>query len=193
VWDEAVSERVLYLIGQGHRVEALRRVDPAMPGRPVIERWRRARPDFDFDFRVNALMGRLARRRAERHALLETVEARLLSVGSLKRLGGRNGLPRAATLYAWVRRDRAFAERVRFAREFHRELLLDRAWALVRIDEGLSAAELRRGLAPLTRRVGQLAPRGGGWRPDPAGLPAAWPMPRARWRKRSTARPAGGR
>lgn len=156
-WDAGLAERVLYLVGQGATIGGLRAADPAMPSARTVRGWRRARPDFDFDLGVNVAAGRVARGRARRRAWLEPLCAAIVEGASLSDLGAVEGLPHRGTLYAWVARDRVFAEAVARAcahrGDWYRDRMvqeLDRMGVL-----GVSAA--RALLKPLSRRMGDLS------------------------------------
>jgi len=160
-WDEAVADRVLLMIGRGHSGKRLGEVDPALPGYRVIRRWRRERPEFDAEVRVTQRMGRLARGWARRRAVLEPLLNGIVRGGSLNSLSGKNGLPCRATLYAWVRRDPAFAREVAQACDDREDWYTDQMQIIADEAGPISVADARRRVAPLSRRLGQLRGRPG--------------------------------
>jgi hypothetical protein len=111
-WDPGLADRVLYQVGRGVALTRLRAVNPALPSAFAIRRWRRERPDFDFDLRANLKMGRSMRLRAKRRARMEPVCWAIVQGASLHDLAGRDGFPHRTTLYGWVARDPEIAREV---------------------------------------------------------------------------------
>jgi hypothetical protein len=164
-WSAALADRVLLLVGRGHPCDSLRRLDPALPAYEVIRRWRRERPVFDAEFRMNLRMGRLARGgargKAHRTAVLEPLLDGIVCGGSLHSLGGRDGLPSRDTLYRWVGRDRDFAREVTQACEHREDWYNDQILEIADEAQRIGVAEARRRMAPLSRQLGQLKRRPG--------------------------------
>jgi transposase-like protein len=160
-WDEALADRILLHVGRGHSVRRLRRVDPTLPGAGVIARWRRERPDFDSDLRVNMAAGRYARVPARMAAVLDPLRDRIIEGGSLQSLGGKHGLPSRATLYNWVRRSSDFAREIAQACEHREDWYTDQLQMIAEEAQVLGVAEARRRMAPLVRQLGRLSQRPG--------------------------------
>jgi hypothetical protein len=160
-FDQAVADRIMVRVARG---EPLCRVnaDPAMPGRGLLNRWRRERPDYDRLMRRAVVMG--WGRRGPRLRTPELTEAILdgLVLGeSLASLGRRPDMPSAATLYAWVAQDEAFARQVVQACDQREDWYDDQ---MVMLDDAPDPATMkawRARIAPLVRRRGQLHPRPG--------------------------------
>ena len=160
-WDEARADRVLLHVGRGHSYRRLRRLDPSLPGGGVIERWRRERPDFDFDLRANMAAGRRARLPGRMAAVLGPLRDRIVEGGSLHSLGGRHGLPSRGTLYNWVGRSPDFARDIAQACDHREDWYRDQLVEIAEGAEALGVAEARRRMAPLEQRLGRLTQRPG--------------------------------
>ncbi len=160
-WDEALADRVLFHVGRGHSYRQLRRVDPSLPGASLIERWRRERPDFASDLRVNMAAGRYARVPTRMAAVLDTLRDAIVEGGSIRSLAGTRGLPCRATLYRWVRRSPDFARQIADACD-HREDWYTDQMQMIADEVGiLGVAEARRRMAPLVQQLGRLSQRPG--------------------------------
>ncbi len=160
-WDDAAADRVLRLVGRGHSYKRLRRLDPSLPGGWVIERWRRERPDFAFDLKVNSLAGRRARITARMAAVLDPLRDGIIQGGSLASLGGRHGLPVRNTLYRWVAGSPDFARQIAQACEHREDWYADQILMIGDDAHRLGATEARRRMAPLSRQAGRLKTRPG--------------------------------
>ena len=164
-WDATLADRVLYQVGQGVRLDELKRVNPALPSACAIRRWRRERPEFDWELRVNMKAGRLARRRARgkarREAALEPVCAAIVEGASLNQLDGRDGLPRKGTLYAWVAQDRDFAAEVARACDERVHWYADQMLQVAHRIGPLGVPEARRQIKRIEGRLGRLWQRPG--------------------------------
>lgn len=164
-WDATLADRVLYQVGQGVRLDELRRVNPALPSGHAVRRWARERPEFDWELRVNMKAGRLARRRARgkarREAVLEPLCAGIVEGASLNQLGGRDGLPGKGTLYAWVAQDRDFAAEVARACDERVHWYADQMLEVAHRIGPLGVPEARRRLKRIEGRLGRLWQRPG--------------------------------
>lgn len=160
-WDEALADRVLLHVGRGHSYRRLRRLDPGLPGASIIERWRRERPDFDFDLRANMAAGLRARVPARMAAVIDPLRDRIIEGGSLHSLGGRHGLPSRGTLYNWVGRSPDFARDIAQACDHREDWYADQLLEIADDADRLGVAEARRRMAPLERQLGRLTQRPG--------------------------------
>ncbi len=160
-WDETLADRVLFHVGRGHSCRRLRRLDPSLPGAGVIERWRRDRPGFDAELRVNMAVGRRARVPARMAAALDTLRDGIVRGGSLHSLGGRHGLPSGGTLYNWVRRSPDFAREIAWACDHREDWYADQLQMIADEAGALGLAEVRRRSAPIARQLGRLKQRPG--------------------------------
>lgn len=160
-WDPKLADRVLYQVGLGVALTKLRAVNPALPSAFAIRRWRRERPDFDFDLRANLKMGRSMRRRAKRRARMEPVCWAIVQGASLNELAGQDGFPHRTTLYDWVRRDEAIAEAVSRACDervhWYADQMLEVAERLGPLDPGEAGRRIKR----IEARLGRLWQRPG--------------------------------
>jgi hypothetical protein len=154
-FDARAAERVLLWAGRGHDWRKLSAVEAGLPGSRVVRAWRRANREFDDALRVNIRMGRFARLRARRMAALAPLTAGIVDGGTLRNLGGTGGLPTAATLYRWAKLDPAFRDKVADACDWRERALLEARLDMIEAgrEAGASAADLRRRVAPLSRRI----------------------------------------
>lgn len=163
-FDSAVADKVVVRLAGGRRWAELW-ADADLPGRFVLARWRREDAAFDQVVRTAVLAGHRRRARARRAARVAglsgldgAVFERIAAGASLRELGAEAGMPHRATLYRWVREDRAFAAVVAQACEA-REIGL--AETICEIAERATPATMpaaMRALGAVRRRQGQLRP-----------------------------------
>lgn len=160
-WDPVLADRVLYQVGQGVALTRLRTVNPALPSAFAVRRWRRERPEFDYELRVNLKMGRLARMRARRRARMEPVCWAIVQGASLNGLAGRDGFPHRTTLYDWVARDREIAREVSRACDERVHWYADQMLEIAERMGPVDPAEAGRRIKRVEARLGRLWQRPG--------------------------------
>lgn len=181
-WDARIADKVLFRVGQGEPLKTLHKIDPTLPGRGVVDRWRRERPDFDEAMRVNLKAGRRKRRTSRRRcaALADMVLDRIATGASLNSLGRQPDMPSRETLSRWVREQPDFAARVAAAcdlrEDWYRDAMAD---VLVRRPM-MTAREMRTALAPWARQLARLQHRPGRRASRTGGVVSAQPGPRGR-------------
>lgn len=162
-FDPVLADRIVARVAVGAaRLQEVLSADPALPGRPVVIRWRRERPDFDFALRT-ALRGAARHRRARRlcAAVTEAVCARVRKGETLAAIGRRADMPCAGTLYGWMRKRPEFREAVTWAWRERADGMADR---VVDIAEDRARAWGRgRAMEGLKRKVGRLDGRVARW------------------------------
>jgi hypothetical protein len=158
-FDQAVADRIIVRLSRGETVKALR-VEGAIPGRQVMRRWTRQRPDFASAVAAAMAFGRrarMARRRTSAPEVTEAIEQHIIAGGSLHSAGQAPGMPCSWTLYGWMRHRPAFARAVREAESFRDMMLADQALEVV---DAMTAAgwqaDVNR-LSALRLRAGQLS------------------------------------
>jgi hypothetical protein len=171
-FDPALADRLIVRTAAGERLADVL-ADPAMPSKPVLRRWRAQEREFDGALRMALGVGRRQRAQTPRGLtprLADEIVDRILDGASLHGLSNVAGLPHHVTLYGWMRRDRAFADRVRWA-EGERDLeLLEQALRIVEAagPKGLPLAA--RQVGDINRRIGRAAKkRRDGWAYEPDG------------------------
>jgi hypothetical protein len=160
-WNPRLADRVLYQVGQGVALTQLRSVNPALPSAFAVRRWRRERPEFDYELGVNLKMGRLARQRARRRARMEPVCLAIVQGASLNELAGRHGFPHRSTLYGWVARDPEIAREVGRACDERVHWYADQMLEIARRMEPLDVVEAGRRIKRVEARLGRLWQRPG--------------------------------
>lgn len=160
-WSATLADRVLFQVGQGVRLDELRRANPALPSARTIRRWRCERPEFDYELRVNLKMGRLARMRARRRARMEPVCWAIVQGASLNELAGRDGFPHRATLYDWVARDPEIAREVARACDERVHWYADQMLEIAERMGPLDPVEAGRRIKRVEARLGRLWQRPG--------------------------------
>ncbi|MGH6964588.1 MAG: hypothetical protein ACREE0_08880 [Phenylobacterium sp.] len=160
-WNAALADRVLAMVGRGHSYRKLHVIDPSLPGRWVIDRWRRERPDFNADLKVNMAAGRRGRVPARIAAALDRLCAGIVQGGSFSSLGGRDGLPTKVTLYKWAARSPDFARDIAQACDQREDWYTDQLQMIADGAAALGPAEVRRRSAPILRQLGRLTKRPG--------------------------------
>lgn len=162
-WDARAADRVLYRVGQGQNLRTLHKADPGLPRPGVVARWRRERPEFDWEMRVNIACGRrkqaLSRRRCA--ALADIITDRIVLGGSLNSLSKEAGMPGRETLYRWVRDHPDFAADVARACDLREDWYTDQMADVLATGLGEPMNELRRRMAPFSRQLGRLKHRPG--------------------------------
>lgn len=162
-WDARAADRVLFRVGQGEPLRTVHLADPTLPRPGVVARWRRERPDFDYEMRVNVKAGRRKRRTSRRRcaAAADAVLDRIVTGASLNSLGALADMPSRETLSRWIREQPDFAAQVAMAcvqrddwyRDAMAEVLVQRP--------GMTAREMRAALAPWARQLARLQHRPG--------------------------------
>lgn len=164
-FDPAVAQRIYARLWTGERLRAVLRSDPAFPSLSVLARWRRE--DAAFGAGVAFVLGawrkkpRPARRRLT-PALREAILDGIVLGESLRSLGRREDMPCAATLYAWVRKDEAFAAAVAQACVDREDLYRDQLLAIAERVKPGGVGAARREMGPLWGRLKRLRRRPGG-------------------------------
>lgn len=117
-YSEAMSDRVILALVRGAPVRRLAR-EPGMPGPTTLAAWRRRHPEFDGAVRIAVFAAHRARMKARRitedEAVVDAVCLHIFCGGTLHSASQQPGLPRAGALYKGMKRDPAFAARVREA------------------------------------------------------------------------------
>ena len=167
-FDQAVADRIMVRVARGEPLGQVN-ADPALPGRGLLNRWRRERPEYDRLLRGAVVMGRRLRRgKAPRRRTPELTEAILDGIvlgESLASLARRPDMPSAPTLYAWVAADEAFARQVDQACDLRELWLEDQVNRLADAPAPPTLKEWRARVSPALRRRGQLTTRPGSrWR-----------------------------
>lgn len=162
-WDATAADRVLFRVGQGEPLKTLHKTDPTLPRPGVIARWRRERPEFDWEMRVNLEAGRRKQRLARRRCadLTDAVGDRIVQGASLNSLSKEEGMPTRETLYRWVRDQRDFAARVAQACDIREDWYRDQMVEVLDRGVGTTAKEVRAQMAPLSRQRARLQNRPG--------------------------------
>lgn len=163
-FDQDLADRIMIRVARGEPLQRVLTSDPALPGRPVLTRWRRERPEYDRLLRLAIGMGRGRQGAARRRLTPELTEAILGGIvegESLAGLGRRPDMPSAATLYGWVARDREFAREIAQACDHREDWYRDQLVEIADQAGSLGVAEARRRMAPLLRRLGRLTKRPG--------------------------------
>lgn len=155
-FDRAIADRVIVAVGRGAHVARLADVDPTLPGRGLIRRWRREDKDFASGLAFAIRVSRARRRREPAMLtpwLRQEVIDRIREGASLSSLGEEQGMPCKATFYAWIRRSPEFAREVMAACDDRED------WWADQIGEAMEAAvavgtmkALREATAPLNRQ-----------------------------------------
>ncbi|TAJ72881.1 MAG: hypothetical protein EPO51_07025 [Phenylobacterium sp.] len=161
MWDARLADRVLYQVGRGVALTQLRAVNPALPSAYTVRKWRRERPDFDFDLRANLAMGRSARLQAKRRARMEPVCWAIVQGASLNDLAGRDGFPHRTTLYGWVARDPEIAREVARACEERVHWYADQMLEIAERTGPVDPVEAGRRIKRVEARLGRLWQRPG--------------------------------
>lgn len=153
-FDRAVADRVILAVARGGRVDRLAEVDPALPGRGLIRRWRIEDEDFAMGLAL-AMKARRAKVRREPAMLTaevrQTIIDRIREGASLSGMGEAAGMPGKATLYGWVARSPEFAREVRAACDDREDWWTDQVGMAMDGAEGAGAAVLKARLAPLMK------------------------------------------
>jgi hypothetical protein len=162
-WDARAADRVLFRVGQGQNLRTLHKADPTLPRPGVVARWRRERPEFDWEMRVNIAAGRrkqaLTRRRAA--ALADAVTDRIVQGESLASLANDPDMPAAGTLYRWVRDHPDFAAQIARACDLREDWYRDKMVEVLDRGLGEPMKELTRRMAPFSRQLVRLKHRPG--------------------------------
>ena len=166
-FDAAVAQRLYARLWAGEPLRAVLRSDPAFPSRAVLARWRREAPEFGaclaFVLGAWRKTPRPGRRRLTRRLQAKILEA-LIGGESLRSLGRRADMPCAATLYAWVRKDAAFAAAVAQACVDREDHFRDQLLAIAERTRPGGVGAARREMGPIWGRLRRLARRPGGGR-----------------------------
>lgn len=174
-WDARAADRVLFRVGQGEPLKTLHLADPTLPRPGVVARWRRERPDFDWEMRVNLKAGRRKRRTSRRRcaAAADVVLDRIAAGASLNSLGALADMPSRETLSRWIREQPDFAAQVAAACRLRDDWYRDAMAEVLVQRPGMTAREMRAALAPWARQLARLQHRPGrravSRRPGPSG------------------------
>lgn len=164
-FDAVVARRLYARLWVGERLRAVLRSDPAFPSLAVLARWRREEAEFGacmaFVLGAWRRKPRPARRRLT-PALSDAIVAGIIGGESLRSLGRRAGMPCAATLYAWVRKDAAFATAVARACVDREDRFHDQLLAIAERAQPGGVGAARREMGPIQGRLGRLRRRPGG-------------------------------
>jgi hypothetical protein len=159
-YDEAVADAIVLRLVRGATMAQIY-ADPDLPGRHIVNRWRRIEPAFDAAVRIAHRVGWTAklrpRSRCNDEALTEAICLHVLEGGSL--LSAAHVVPRApcqTTLYAWVRRFPEFARDVAIASQMRDELFMERGREALEDALAVGVAHGEAELAAQRRRFGQL-------------------------------------
>jgi len=163
-WDPAIGDRILARVLTGQSLTQLY-ADPAMPGRGLLNRWRREQPEFDRLLRKAIPMGRpQARRRRSRRLtpeLTETIVGRIVEGASLHQLGAQPDMPSRPTLYAWVAKFPDFAAEIAQACQDREHWYRDQILMIAETAIPGTVTATRRRMAPLIGRLSRLRRRPG--------------------------------
>jgi transposase-like protein len=162
-WDARAADRVLYRVGQGQNLRTLHKADPTLPRPGVVARWRRERPEFDWEMRVNVAAGRRKQTTSRRRAadLADAVTDRIVQGESLASLSKEPGMPAAGTFYRWVRDHPGFAAEVARACDLREDWYTDQMAHVLERGLGEPMRELRKRMAPFSRQLVRLKHRPG--------------------------------
>lgn len=152
-FDRATADRVICEVARGARVDGLHKIDPKLPARGLIRRWRREDREFATGLAVAIKVSRRARfgeTSLPTPRLRQTVLDRIREGASLSSLGEEPGMPCTATLYTCIGRHEGFAQDVMRACDDRED------WWTDMIGDGMEASvggrrAIRKRLAPLTR------------------------------------------
>lgn len=160
-FDPVLADAIVVRVSRGEPLRVLLNSAAGFPGRDVVTRWRRTQPEFDQALRI-AL--RIGRRRMHAPggctpALTQAIADEIRQGESLSSLSRRPGMPCASTLYAWVRKQPAFAAEIAQACEDREDWFTDQVMMLA---DGPGEMKARyRQIAALKYRLGRLQYRPG--------------------------------
>lgn len=177
LFDPALADAIVVRASRGEPLEAMLNSAAGLPCRGVVARWRRMQPEFD---QALVIALRIGRRRVRMTggctpALTELIADEIRQGESLSSLGRRPDLPCATTLYAWVRKQPAFAAQIAQACEDREDWFTDQVMMLA--DGPGPFAERYRQIAALKRRLGRLQHRPGARRARQESLPPSSSSP----------------
>jgi len=166
-FDPAVADKMLVRVARGEPWRRMLEIDPSMPSRVVVYRWRSEEPEWERALQIAFDVGRRVRRAAEARArcspeVADEIGARIVVGGSLRSVAAEDlRMPCANTLYAWVRRYPDFAREVERACEIREWGLNDLMVDIAQRNGPFRLAATKRQAAPLQLRVNQLTKRPG--------------------------------
>ncbi|MDO9430079.1 MAG: hypothetical protein Q7T84_02135 [Phenylobacterium sp.] len=160
-FDLALADAIVVRVSRGQPLQALLNTAAGLPCRGVVARWRRMQPEFDQALRIAI---RIGRRRARMSggctpALTQLIADEIRQGESLSSLGRRPDMPCAATLYAWVRKQPAFAAEIAQACDDREDWFTDQVMMLA--DGPGELKDRYRQIAALKYRLGRLQNRPG--------------------------------
>ncbi|HEY3695410.1 hypothetical protein [Phenylobacterium sp.] len=186
-YTEAVGAEICRRLADGESLAVICR-DPAMPAPPTVHKWAGLHPEFA-EAKARAQRKAWRRERRVQAGKLKKRLARLVEAGRapsgppstyseemaelicrrlahgepLMEICREAHMPSYVTVYAWMRRDPAFAYMVGLARELQAGLKLDLAWTIARDATPETVGVARLQIQTLRWHAARLAPRG-----DPA-------------------------
>lgn len=161
-FDEAVADRLFIALTKGGKLRALLRSDKAYPSLAVLERWRKARPEFDKALKFAMKVGRRERgSRLYSPGLAEEIVGRIVEGGSLRSIAQDPSMPCQRTLYNWVRKRSDFFRIVDDACEERNHWYMDQIEAIAARAVPGAVGETRKAMAPLNAQLARLQKRPG--------------------------------
>ncbi len=155
-FDPVLADAIVVRASRGETLQTMLGSASGLPCRGVITRWRRVQPEFDQALRIALRIGR-RRRHAPggcTPALTQLIADEIRQGESLSSLARRPGMPCASTLYAWVRKQPAFAAQIAQACEDREDWFTDQVMMLA---DGPGEMKARyRQIAALKYRLGRL-------------------------------------
>ncbi len=160
-FDPALADAIVVRVSRGVPLETMLNSASGLPCRGVVARWRRMQPEFDQALRIAI---RIGRRRARINGgctpeLTQMIVDEIRQGESLSSLGRRPDMPCAATLYAWVRKQPAFAAQIAQACEDREDWFTDQVMMLA--DGPGEMKDRYRQISALKYRLGRLQYRPG--------------------------------
>lgn len=159
-FDLALADAIVVRASKGEPLGAMLKSAAGLPSRGVVARWRRAQPEFNQALVIALRIGRRRRRApgACTPDLTQVIADEIRQGASLASLARRPDMPCASTLYAWVRKQPAFAAQIAQACEDREDWFTDQVMMLA---EGSGVLTNRRQITELKRHLGRLQHRPG--------------------------------
>jgi hypothetical protein len=113
-WDPALGDRIIVAVNKGATLAEALAGDPALPCLPVVRRWRREQPEFDWVLRTMLTAWRRRRRAAPgcTPQMAEAIVDHIVEGGSFNSVGRKPWAPSRGTLRRWVHARPDFAAAV---------------------------------------------------------------------------------
>lgn len=165
-WDPALGDRIIVAVNKGATLEGALAADPALPSLPIVRRWRREQPQFDWVLRTMFTAPRrrgLVRGTAPRCTprMAQAIVDRIVRGGSFASIGREPRMPSRQTLRRWVAVRPDFAAAVAQACEHREDWYYDQIQMIAEDATPGTVAEAKRRMGPLLRQLVRLRHRPG--------------------------------